>query len=285
MGFRVMMVLLLLCSHVCFCAGAGLAFGWSAGVGVKGVLWEMMRGFESSVDKPERPQFDDFDIVRGWEVRPVRGAVGTAFIQKNLHDFFVGSLFLRVQTHISELKWRYDGMSVYRVFEQGARVTPRMRDRTLWGKVGEDYSIKPLRVWDLIAGIHASVGPLTFNIGAGARWLYLEAVMRVRQEDVARAFNAIAALDMRKTMSMTAKGSHFFAVFECVLGWRLPFPLPLLLQLSGAFMVPRTLRYDVDQKPSLVNFYDRRDAAACTTQFGVVRLGGGEVGMALTVSL
>lgn len=275
---------LILWSGMCHAVGAGMIRGWSAGAGIKGVFWEMVRDFESRADKPVDAQSNEPDIIRGCETRAVRSAVGAVFVQKGLYDFFFGSLFLRLQTHISGLKWRYDGMSVYRVFEQGLRVTQSMRSQSLWGRVGEEYTIKPLRVWDILAGAQASAGPLTFNISGGARWLFLESLTKVRQEERKEGATETVALDMKKTMTMKATGSHFFAVFECVVGWKLPL-FPIVWQFSASYMLPRTMRYDVDKQPSLASFYNKTDAASRATSFGTLRLGGCEVGTALTVSL
>ena len=267
-------------------AHAGIVGGWAFGAGIKGVFWEMSREFESRVDTVARPIALDPTTVRGHASRSIKGAVGAAFVQKALYDFGVGSVFLRVQTHISELKWNCNDLTIYRNFEQGARVTPAMRNASLWGKVNEEYTIKPLRVWDLIAGAQALLGPLVFNVGAGVRWLFLESMMKVQNEVDEMALTVTGPLNMQKTMQMNSTAAHVFAVFECVIGWRIALPLPIIWQISGAFMAPRTFSYDADKKPRLFNFYDdKKNIAVHTTRFGTVRLGGGEIGMALTISL
>ena len=209
-------------SNVC---GSGVFAGsWSFGLSVKGFFWDVTRDFKTLVNTTPNPRTNTVDVARGSSPYSLESVTGTLFMERGVYEFpFGASLSVKVRTHVGKQTWRDKGVQIMRVFDEGSYVTTEMRQVALWGFLYEEYTIKPLRVWDASVNFNVPLAPVMLSVGLGLRMLNFESTMSIRRERAHAVGDG--SLKLAGVADATAKEMAFLVFVEGALSWKLPVKL------------------------------------------------------------
>ena len=249
------------------CLGKGVSFS----AALTGIFWDVYRVVDVPLEK-------EFGTASGKSLQSLRKAAGTFALEKSFLRIDICDVFVRVRTQVSSVQWTMQE-DIVRNFQVGEKLNEYVREKAFWGSVEEEFHVKPFHSWDILTGVRMPCEFMELSMGAGMRFLSLST------QTTALEAKGDASVKLSGALKVTTKYALCFAVLEGGVNLFFGKSRSWALTISGAFLVPRTIQFDLDKRPHIIANANTGKPAFGATRFGTLRLGGGElcVGCSLTI--